>query len=201
MKYGLIIAGLIILLLIISAGCLVLTQTPQISVVELDFLKLDFDWPHNSVPGVLIIGTAHAQSPTVDYYKWIGPTVNGTPSATMIDNTGYNMIIQALFGGDARNASLTKFDPEGIIGGLAWPYNAVPGILLVIIGFVLGIIMFIKLDGDLLIPGGILMLTGILSGGSNLAFAVPWEMILFSTLAVVLGLSAIIIQLVIGRGD
>lgn len=144
---------------------------------------------------------AQAQNATVDYYKWIGPTVNGTPSPMLINNSGYNMTWLALFGSDARNASLDNFSGEGIIGGLSWPYNTIPGILIIIIGFVLGIIMYVKLDGDLLIPGGILIMTGLLSGGSNWAFAVPWEMLLFSTIAVVLGVGAIIIQLILGRGD
>jgi hypothetical protein len=143
-----------------------------------------------------------------DYYKWIGPTVNGAPSPMVIENAGYNLTWRALFGSggnnssiDARNASIDGFNPEGLIGGLTWPYNAVPGVLFIIIGFMLGIIMYIKLDGELLIPGGILIITGILSGGSNLAFAVPWEMILFSTIAIVLGIGAIILQLLLGRGD
>jgi hypothetical protein len=155
---------------------------------------------------ILATGQVMAQNVT-DYYKWIGPTVNGTPSPMIIENAGYNMTWAALFGvdengtADPRNASIDNFNAEGIIGSLSWPYNAVPGILIVIIGFVLAIIMFVKLDGDMLIPGGILIMSGLLSGAGNLAMAVPWEMILFSTLAVVLGVGAMVIQLLLGRAE
>lgn len=139
--------------------------------------------------------------PSVNYNYWLGPTQQPNPSPHLINNSGYNMTIEGLMGNDPRNATLGNFSGEAIIGGLTWPYNAVPGIFLMFIGFVLGIIMYIKLDGELFIPGGILIVTGLLSAGSSWAFNVPWEMIAFCTLAIVLGFAAILYQLVIARGE
>jgi hypothetical protein len=146
----------------------------------------------------LAVGNACAENVT-DYNYWIGPTVSANPSPHLIDETGYNMTLSALWGDDVRNSTLDNFSGEGIIGGLTWPYNSIPGIFLMFIGFTLGIIMYIKLDGDLLIPSGILIITGILGAGSNLALNVHWEMITFCVAVIVLGFAGILYQLVVAR--
>lgn len=146
-------------------------------------------------------GATTMAEPGVDYGFWLGPTMPAGAVPHLVDNSSYGLVIAALMGNDIRNATLSNFSGERIIGGLTWPYNAVPGLFLMFVGFILGIIMYIKLDGELLIPGGILIVTGLLSAGSSWAFQVPWEMIAFCTFAIVLGFAAILYQLVIARGD
>jgi hypothetical protein len=137
-----------------------------------------------------------------NYTKWIGPTMAPNPSPHLIDSTGYNMTLLGLFGSnDTVNSTVDDINLMAMVGGITWPYNGIGPVVIMIIGFVIGIVMYMKLDGDLLIPGGILMLTGILSTGTAFAVKVPIEMLLFCTLSFICGVGVIVYQAVYGRGE
>jgi hypothetical protein len=136
----------------------------------------------------------------VNYTEWIGPTVPPSATALLLDNTGYNMTINAMFGdaNDTANATLDDFDGPGIIGGLTWPYNTAGPIVIIFVGAVIAIVMFIKYDGSIFIPSIVFIGTGLMSGASGLAFAVPWEMILFSMFLVTIGTVGLFYKAIVG---
>jgi hypothetical protein len=136
----------------------------------------------------------------VDYTSWIGPTIPPTATAPQLDNTGFNMTFNAMFGNanDTANATLDDFDGPGIIGGLTWPYNTAGPIIIIFVGAVIAIVMFVKYDGSIFIPSMVFIATGLMSGASGLAFAVPWEMILFSMFLVTIGTVGLFYKAIVG---
>jgi hypothetical protein len=59
--------------------------------------------------------------------------------------------------------------------------------------------MYIKNDGDMLLPCFILIGTGVLSAGTGILFQVPIEMILFAGFACILGIGGLVYIAIMGR--
>jgi hypothetical protein len=138
-------------------------------------------------------------APSTNYNKWIGPTEGADPSPHLISQDSYNKTLAALFGSDTRNSTLDSFNGMELIGGLTWPYNGIGPVVIMIIGVIIGIVMYIKNDGDMLLPCFILIGTGVLSAGTGILFQVPIEMVLFAGFACILGIGGLVYIAIMGR--
>ena len=131
--------------------------------------------------------------------SWIGPTSPPGATPPIINNTGWNLSVQALFGNDPVNSTVDNLNPSAFIGALTNPYLPIGPMFLLIVGCVVAMVIYIKNGGDLAIPSIILIGTGMLSGFSNITIGTPIVWMLFPAFCVGLGLFAILYQILVGR--
>ena len=152
---------------------------------------------------VLLVGcTGTATADTTNYAKWIGPTMpaHNNTSYIAVDNTGYNMTLNSMFGTDIGNSTLSSFDLGGVLGGLTWAFHTIGPWLILLMGIVIAVTIYMGNGQSTIMPGFVMIGCGILGGVNMIAFMMPIEWLIGAGFVIVLGLAALVYGVVMGRG-
>jgi MFS family permease len=116
-----------------------------------------------------------------------------------IDNPAFNQTLSAIWGNDTKNATLDDFDGPGIVGGLTAMFKGAAPVIVIVFGFLIAFVMYVKYDGSLLIPGMCFMATGCISGGLAYSWGAPIEMIVFCIFLIICGLAGALYEAIVGK--